>query len=178
MKVAFPTNNGEKIAGHASLCKSFLIVDTETDERVTVSNPLKDDKIVPHLGHHGDEGEKLHRGTGRIVPALLAAQGVTHYVCLEAGAGLQSRLQSSGITVSVVTEKQIDGVLKHLEQLQPAKWRTEAPVEAASGRGGQRHGGKECHGQEHEGRSRGRHCGEGHGKGKEAGHGRRARCRH
>ena len=130
MKVAFPTNNGETIARHASLCKSFLIVDTATGERTTVSNPLKDEKIVPHQGHHhGEEGEKLHRGTGRIVPELLAAQGSGRYVCLEAGAGLQSRLEGRGIGVSVVAEKRIEEVLKQLDGLQPAKWHVEAPVE-------------------------------------------------
>ena len=176
MKVAFPTNNGEKIARHASLCKNFIIVDTETGESMTVSNPLKDEKIIPHQGDH--HGEKLHRGTGRIVPQLLAEQGSTYYVCLEAGEGLQSRLRSSGISVSVVTEKRIDEVLKQLGDLQPAKWHTQAPVEAASGRGGQRRSGGCSSEQGHEDRRHGRRCGDGHGRSGEAGHGRRARCRH
>jgi predicted Fe-Mo cluster-binding NifX family protein len=178
MKVAFPTNNGEKIAKHASLCKSFLIVDTETGESMTVSNPLKDEKIIPHRGDH--HGEKLHRGTGRIVPQLLAEQGVAYYVCLEAGEGLQSRLRSSGISVSVVTEKRIDEVLKQLGDLQPAKWHTEAPVATAFGRGGHRREGQRCDEEGRGGRGRGHGCGDRHGRNREGGHGRgrRARCQH
>jgi predicted Fe-Mo cluster-binding NifX family protein len=173
MKVAFPTNNGEKIARHASLCQTFLIVDTETGESMTVSNPLKDEKILPHQGDR--HGEKLHRGTGRIVPQLLAEQGVAYYVCLEAGEGLQSRLRSSGISVSVVTEKRIDEVLKQLGDLQPAKWHTEAPVAMAFGRGGRRREGQRC---DKEGRGNG--CGDRHDRNREGGHGRgrRARCGH
>lgn len=180
MKVAFPTNNGEKIARHASLCKSFLIVDTATGDSMTLSNPLKDEKIIPHQGEH--EGEKLHRGTGRIVPQLLAGQGVTHYICLEAGEGLQSRLRSAGIAVSVVSEKQIGEVLEQLENLQPARWSAEAPLgmgrgyggrrEEAGRRGGRRGSERGCH--DHEGRGHG--CGDGHGH--VSGHGRHAHCRH
>ena len=177
MKVAFPTNNGEKIARHASLCKSFLIVDAETGERVTVSNPLKEEGIVPHQGHHG-EGEKRHRGTGRIVPELLAAQGVEQYVCLEAGEGLQSRLQRRGIGVSVVTEKLIDAALKQTGTLQPARWSIHAPV--GRGRHGEhRHDGTHC---EARGRGERLHLGRSsrHGGNGSCGDGRRRRahCRH
>jgi len=177
MKVAFPTNNGEKIARHASLCKSFLIVDTDTGERVTVTNPLKEEGVAPHRGEHGKDGEKLHRGTGRIVPELLAAQGCTRYVCLEAGEGLQSRLEGRGVRVSVVGDKRIDEALKHLEELPPAKWHTAAPVGAAFGRGGRREG-RHCDEAGHGGH--GTHCGDGHGRNRVSGHGRgrHAGCRH
>jgi predicted Fe-Mo cluster-binding NifX family protein len=188
MKVAFPTNNGEKIARHASLCKSFLIVDIETGKRVTVANPLKDEGIVPHQGDHAGEGERLRRGTGRIVPELLAGQGSVRYVCLEAGAGLQSRLEGRGIRVSVVTEKRIDEVLKHLDALQPAAWSAEVPAVATHGHGEDRREGRRCETRGRRGRGHGLKRGEGHdsqrGNGRsgqcDGGHGRghRARCRH
>lgn len=189
MKVAFPTNNGEKIARHASLCQSFLIVDTETGELVSVPNPIKADRTVSH--DHSD-GERHGLGTGRIVPELLAAHGASLYVCLEAGERLHSRLNGRGIGVSVVSDKQIGEVLKHLEELQPlpltgSKPSVDAEVDAFGGRGlgrrehngsGQRRG-RRCENRGRgEGRSRGVRNHEGRSETRGGGFGRGCRSRY
>lgn len=130
MKVALPTNNGEKIARHASLCRSFLIVDTETGERVTALNPII---VKEKTDQPGGEHERGHHGTGRIVPDLLVDLDVEHYVCLEAGDRLRSRLRDMSIGVSVVTEKRIDDALKQAEYLSMAKGSVDVP-EMSAGR--------------------------------------------
>lgn len=109
MKVAFPTNKGEKIAKHASFCKSFLIVDTKTGERKMVDNPLKIEIAST------DKNEGRHLGTGRIISVLLADIEVELYIYLEAEDNFLFHLQREGIDVYASQEKVIEMALEAIK---------------------------------------------------------------
>ena len=110
MKIAFPTNRGDKIAKHSSFCRSFLIIDTETQERTTLANPVKQMTEAAQKSSDRENGRRL--GTGRIVPALLADAGVNIYVCFEAEEKFIAHLQQSGIAVYTTQERQIERALQ------------------------------------------------------------------
>ncbi|MEA3374500.1 MAG: NifB/NifX family molybdenum-iron cluster-binding protein [Campylobacterota bacterium] len=113
MKVAFPTNKGEKIARHASFCNSFLIIDTKTDEREIVDNPLKTEAAT--VGAKRDKSEGRHLGSGPVVSALLADAGVDLYVYLEAEANFLLHLQREGVDIYETREKVIETVLETIK---------------------------------------------------------------
>jgi predicted Fe-Mo cluster-binding NifX family protein len=114
MKVAFPTNKGEKIAKHSSFCTSFLVIDTRTQERVTIANPLRAAGRSVKADAGNPSGRQM--GTGRIVSALLAEAGVEFYVCCEAGEKFTERLQSAGIAVHTTPERQIELALNDIAE--------------------------------------------------------------
>ncbi|MEO1958663.1 MAG: NifB/NifX family molybdenum-iron cluster-binding protein [Nautiliaceae bacterium] len=111
MRVAFPTNNQKTIANHIGLAKEFLIVDTDTNERIYIKNPLLDRvKEVANLpeGHRG-------LGVGRIVPVLLREEGVDVFVARDFGEGMILNLQREGIKPIVTDEKEIDKFLENFD---------------------------------------------------------------
>ncbi|MEA3373789.1 MAG: NifB/NifX family molybdenum-iron cluster-binding protein [Campylobacterota bacterium] len=113
MKVAFPTNEGEKIARHASFCQSFLIIDTKTGEREVVDNPLKTEAAA--TGVEKDKSGGRHLGSGPIISALLADAGVDIYAYLEAEANFLLHLQREGIDLYETQEKVIETALETVE---------------------------------------------------------------
>jgi len=113
MRVAFPTNKGEKIARHASFCRSFLIIDTKSGEREMVDNPLR--KKVETGAVDSKRSTGRHLGTGRIVSVLLADAKVDLYVYLEAKTDFLMHLQREGIASHETQEKAIETVLETIE---------------------------------------------------------------
>ena len=113
MKVAFPTNKGEKIARHASFCKSFLIVDTKTGEREMVDNPLKTE--IKAVAVEKDKSAGRHLGSGRIISMILADAGVDLYVYLEAEDNFSFHLQREGMDVYATQEKVIETILEEIK---------------------------------------------------------------
>jgi len=116
MKVAFPTNKGEKIARHASFCNAFLIIDTKTGERETVGNLLKTEAAT--AGAKRDKSEGRHLGSGPVVSALLTDAGVGLYVYLEAEANFLVHLQREGIDVYEAQEKVIETALETIKTME------------------------------------------------------------
>lgn len=112
MKIAFPTNKGEKIARHSSFCTSFQIIDTQTQEKVSIVNPVKQMTAAVNTGTDKHTGR--HFRTGRIVSAILADAGVDIYVCYEAGEKFIDRLQRAGIAVYTTQERQIESALNEI----------------------------------------------------------------
>ncbi len=113
MKVAFPTNKGEKIARHASFCRSFLIVDTKTGEREMVDNPLK--TKVKRADVKRDKSAGRHLGSGRIISVLLADEGVDLYVYLEAEENFLFHLLREGMDIYATQEKVIESCLEEIK---------------------------------------------------------------
>ena len=113
MKVAFPTNKGEKIARHASFCKSFLIVNTKTGEKEMVDNPLKTG--IKAVAIERDKSEGRHLGSGRIISVLLADAGVDLYVYLEAEDNFLFHLQREGMDIYATQEKIIESCLEEIK---------------------------------------------------------------
>ena len=112
MKVAFPTNKGERIAKHASFCKSFLIIDTKTGEREMVDNPLKTKVKTANVKR--DKSVGRHLGSGRIISVLLADKGVDLYVYLEAEDNFLFHLQREGMDIYATQEKVIKTILEEI----------------------------------------------------------------
>ncbi len=128
MRVAFPTNNQKTIANHIGLAKGFLIVDTDTNERIYLKNPLLDRvKEVANL----PEGQR-GLGVGRIVPALLREEGVDVFVARDFGEGMILNLQREGIKPIVTNEKEID---KFLENFDGSRVDFDGVIDRGYGRG-------------------------------------------
>lgn len=113
MKVAFPTNEGEKIARHVSFCDSFLIIDTRTGESEMLDNPLKTEVATDDV--EKDKSGGRHLGSGPIISALLADVGVDIYAYLEAEANFLAHLQREGIDIYETQEKVIETALEVIE---------------------------------------------------------------
>ena len=173
MKVAFPTNKGEKIAKHSSFCTSFLVIDTRTQERVTIANPLRAAGGKAKTDAGNPSGRQM--GTGRIVSVLLAEAGVDLYVCCEAGEKFIERLQGAGIAVHTTPERQIERALKDIAGMERPH------TNSRKGFGKRRGAGREVGNTQAEaqgggfGRRRSMHQGEGRGMRRGLGRGMRNR---
>lgn len=152
MKVAFPTNRGDKIAKHSSFCQSFLVVDTQSGTRFTLANPVKE------AAEHTEASTRRGLGKGRAVIALLADAGVDACVCNEAKAPFAQRLAEAGIAPYIVEERQIERVLEALASQKIA------PQMPEQGSGTGRHNGS--------GRGRGMRSVSGGGRSRSRGFGR------
>ncbi|MEA3418560.1 MAG: NifB/NifX family molybdenum-iron cluster-binding protein [Campylobacterota bacterium] len=176
MKVAFPTNKGEKITRHASFCQSFLIVDTKTGEREIVDNPLKTEAKA--VGAKRDKSAGRHLGSGRIISVLLAEIGVELYVYLEAEDNFLSHLQREGINIYATQEKQIDLVIKEIlekeNMMNEEREYTDFGRGMGQGRGFGRRAGRGFGKGAGMGQGNGRRGGAGRGLGRGAGIGQRA----
>jgi len=111
MKIAFPTNNQKTIAEHIGLSKGFLIVDTDTNEKIYLENPVMKEVQEKHIKLNGDCGEH-GLGTGRVVPPMLKEEGVEMFVAREFGEGMLGNLEYVGIKTLVTDEKDIDEFIK------------------------------------------------------------------
>jgi predicted Fe-Mo cluster-binding NifX family protein len=109
MKIAFPTNNQKTISSHIGLAKGFLIVDTDTNERLYIQNP-----IIEKLNR---TYEKRGLRIGRVIPHLLKEAGVEAIVAIEFGEGMVRNLEFEGIKPFISKEKQIEKVLSNLDSL-------------------------------------------------------------
>jgi len=165
MKIAFPTNKGEKIARHASFCKSFVIIDTKTGEKETVDNPLKKEPTTETVKNERSGGR--HLGTGRIISALLADAGVDFYVYLEAEANFLRHLQREGIGIYESQEKVIETALEAVASKEENM--NELRENTFTGFGRRRGAGRGS--GRRAGRGRGRGFGKGAGMGQENGRG-------
>jgi len=117
MRIAFPTNNQKTIAKHIGLAKGFLIIDTNTGEKFYIENPvlqkINEEKI--NLKDLPQNNRGL--GVGRIVPILLKEAGVDMFIAYEFGDGMIKNLMLEGIKPAITDLKDIDEVLKNLDNL-------------------------------------------------------------
>ena len=116
MRIAFPTNNQKTIASHIGLAKGFLIVDTDTNERFYIENPImkkiQEEKIDLKDTEEGQRG----LGTGRVIPPLLAEAGVDMLVSREFGEGMINNLEFEGIRAIETDKKDIEEVLNQIKE--------------------------------------------------------------
>ena len=115
MVIAFPTNNQTTIANHIGLAKEFLIVDTSTNEKFYIQNPVMQKIKDEHIDlKNTEEG---HRGlrTGRVIPPLLAKAGVDILVARDFGEGMFRNLEDFGIRTYETDKKDIEEVLNQIE---------------------------------------------------------------
>ena len=116
MTVAFPSNNQQTIASHIGLAKGFLIVDTSTNEKFYIENPIMQKIQEEHINlKNSEEG---HRGlrTGRVIPPLLAKTGVDIFVSRDFGEGMIRNLEFEGIKAFETDKKDIEEVLNQIKE--------------------------------------------------------------
>ncbi len=116
MKVAFPTNNQQTIANHIGLAKGFLIVDTNTDEKFYIENPIMKRIQEEHLDLKNTEEGQRGLGTGRVIPPLLAEAGVDVLISRDFGEGMIRNLEFEGIRAYETDEKNIEEVLNQIKE--------------------------------------------------------------
>ncbi|QCT94642.1 iron-molybdenum cofactor-binding protein [Caminibacter mediatlanticus TB-2] len=110
MRVAFPTNNQTRVARHIGLAKGFLIIDTDTNEKFFIENPVLeslDNRVSNEEGNRG-------LGTGRIVPILLKEAGVDVFVANEFSDSMRLNLQREKIIPFVTDIKDIEEALEYV----------------------------------------------------------------
>ena len=174
MRVAFPTNNQQTIANHIGLAKGFLIIDTNTNEKFYIENPVLKKIQEEHIDlKHTEEGQR-GLGTGRVIPTLLKEAGVDVLIARDFGEGMIRNLEFEGISAIETDIKDIEEALnsfKEGEMREIENIDSEYPRRFGYGRGfGYRRGLRFGHGL---GFKRGRRMEYGHGRGMEYGH----RCR-
>ena len=107
MIVAFPTSNQKTINERIAFSKYILIVNTNTNEKKLLENPVFKDLL---LDKARDCGENSLR-TGQILPKILKEYNVEKFYGLKIGEGLLDNLEIYGITPIVTEKKEIEANL-------------------------------------------------------------------
>lgn len=129
MKIAFPTNDKQKISSHFGRSKGFLIV--EIKDGKVVSEEYLPNTITGHVQHaHNEDSaqEHSHEHNHSVDTHERVAQKFTHIDVVISGGmgyGMKSRFDSAGIKTIITSEKDIkaalnlflQGSLKHEEGL-------------------------------------------------------------
>jgi len=116
MRVAFPTNNQKTVSSHIGLVKGFLVVDTVTNERFFITNPVMEKIQEEHINLKNLPEENRGFGTGRIIPPLLAEAGVDVLVADEFGEGMIRNLEAEGISYYITDKKDINEILNDIKE--------------------------------------------------------------
>ena len=116
MKIAFPSNNQQTIASHIGLAKGFLIVDTDTNERFYIENPVIQKIQEKHINLKNTQEGHRSLGTGRIIPPLLAEAGVDILVSRDFGEGMIRNLEFEGIRAYETEKKDIEEILNQIDK--------------------------------------------------------------
>ena len=116
MVIAFPTNNQTTIANHIGLAKGFLIVDTSTNEKFYIQNPVLEKIQQDNINLKNTEEGHRGLGTGRVIPPLLAEAGVDILVARDFGEGMIRNLEDFEIRTYETDKKDIEEVLKEINE--------------------------------------------------------------
>jgi len=116
MKIAIPTNNQKTLSPHIGLCKGFLVIDTDANEKFFIHNPviekIQNENIDLKDLPEGNRG----LGTGRIVPQLLAKANVDALVADEFGEGMLRNLENEGIKPLITNKRNIDEIISDIKE--------------------------------------------------------------
>jgi len=116
MRIAFPTNNKKTLSHHIGLAKGFLVVDTNTNERFYITNPVMEKIQEEHINLKDLPEGNRGFGTGRIVPPLLAQADVDVLVADEFGEGMMRNLEMEGITPYITDKRDIEEILQDIKE--------------------------------------------------------------
>ncbi len=119
MKVAFMTNNGDRVAKHIGLAKHIAFYKLPEGEFIEmVDNPImkkiKEQNIVIKKENEGNR--RLHVGTE--IPRFLKAKNVDVLVTYEFGKGVKDNLLALGITPLVPESHDIKEIIETLKKNQ------------------------------------------------------------
>ncbi len=104
MRAAFPTNNQKTINEKIGFSKYILIIDTDTNEKILLENPVFEEAM--HLKEIRDCGENGLE-TGKILPKLLKEYNVDVFYGLKFGEGMLDNLEIYGIKPIITDKKEI-----------------------------------------------------------------------
>ena len=116
MRVAFPTKNQKTIASHIGLAKGFLIVDTDTNERFYIENPVLKKIKEEHINLKNTNEGQRGLGTGRVIPPLLKEAGVDVLISQDFGEGMVKNLEFEGIKAIETENKNIEEILNEIKE--------------------------------------------------------------
>ena len=103
MIIAFPTNNQKTINEKIGFSKYILIINTDTNEKTLLENPVFERAKQIKARDCGENG--LH--TGIILPPLLKQYNVEIFYALKFGEGMLDDLEIYGIKPVVTVKKEI-----------------------------------------------------------------------
>jgi len=116
MKVAFPSNNQQTIASHIGLAKGFLIIDTDTNEKFYIENPVLKKIQEEHINLKNTNEGQRGLGTGRVIPPLLKEAGVDVLISNDFGEGMVNNLEFEGIKAIETENKNIEEILNQIKE--------------------------------------------------------------
>ncbi len=116
MRVAFPTNNQQTITSHIGLAKGFLIINSDTNEKFYIENPVMKRIQEENMDLKNTEEGQRGLGTGRVIPPLLAQAGVDILIGRDFGEGMIKNLEFEGIRAYETDEKNIEEVLNKIKE--------------------------------------------------------------
>jgi predicted Fe-Mo cluster-binding NifX family protein len=117
MKIAIPTNNQKRVAPHISLAKGFLIIDTNTNQKEFIANPILEYIQKENINLKSLPTHHKGLGVGRILPEFLYNLGVEALIGLDFKEGIARNLNRYGIKSLKTTNKEIEEILKNLNSL-------------------------------------------------------------
>jgi len=161
MKVAFPSNNQQTIASHIGLAKGFLIIDTDTNEKFYIENPVLKKIQEEHINLKNTNEGQRGLGTGRVIPPLLKEAGVDVLISNDFGEGMVKNLEFEGIKAIETENKNIEEILNQIKEDEMKEITNINDTHREFGRG-MGYGRGHCH---KEGRGFGRRCNDGRGFG-------------
>ena len=108
MRIAFPTNNQKTINEKIGFSKYILIIDTDTNEKALIENPVFEEaRNLDKVRDCGENGLE----TGKILPPLLKKYNVKKFYGLKFGEGMLDNLEVYGITPVITDKKEIEANL-------------------------------------------------------------------
>ena len=103
MIIAFPTNNQKIINEKIGFSKYILIINTDTNEKILLENPVFEKAKKIKARDCGENG----LGTGIILPPLLKQYNVNIFYALKFGEGILDELEIYGIKPVITDKKEI-----------------------------------------------------------------------
>ena len=104
MRIAFPTNNQKTINEKIGFSKYILIIDTNTNEKILLENPVFEEAKKIKARDCGENGLQ----TGVILPPILKQYNVNAFYALKFGEGILDELEIYGIKPIVTNKKEIE----------------------------------------------------------------------
>jgi len=109
MKIAIPTSNEKTICEYIPFCKYFLIIDTETNKKNLINNPMFDIVKEKHIKKRNCGENGLH--TGEIIPPFLKDLGINLLIAKKLGEGMLDNLEMYGIKYKLTDITEIEKLI-------------------------------------------------------------------
>jgi predicted Fe-Mo cluster-binding NifX family protein len=112
MIIAIPTSNEKTICEYIPFCKYLLIINTETNEKNLINNPMFEIVKQKNIKKRDCGENGLH--TGQILPPFLKALNVEMLIAKKLGEGLLDNLEIEKIKYKITNKNNIDEIIQLL----------------------------------------------------------------